>query len=226
MRLLPLLLIITTALQAQIANSTEFGGAVIKERQYENISGSPYLNEEFLNGYFESKFGDKYENIPMRYNAYEDLLEIINKDQKFILQEKYVKRFSYVVVNEDGNQDVVHFATGYEVPGEIENHDFVHILYEGEFTVFERISIKMQEDSSPNSYSGASGFSKTFIKSSRSYIERDGKIESFRVNKRGFIREFPEYKNDIKEIVKENSTNFKDDAEVKEFLRDLEDQIS
>lgn len=47
-----------------------------------NVEGSAYINEEFTDGMVELSNGKKYSGIPLRYNAYNDLIEFRNKAGK------------------------------------------------------------------------------------------------------------------------------------------------
>lgn len=49
-----------------------------EEPKVENIEGSVYLNEEFVDGTVALTTGEKYSNIPLRYNIYNDEIEFRN----------------------------------------------------------------------------------------------------------------------------------------------------
>lgn len=52
------------------------------ELKEDDVEGSAYLNDEFINGTVSLNTGMKYTNIPLRYNVYNDLIEFRSTNGK------------------------------------------------------------------------------------------------------------------------------------------------
>jgi hypothetical protein len=51
-----------------------------RQLTYDDISGSPYVHDNFSEGTIISKNGNQYEKVPLRYNVYDDQIEFKHKD--------------------------------------------------------------------------------------------------------------------------------------------------
>lgn len=67
-----------------------FTMANAQQASTENIKGSPYLNEEFVDGVIT--YANKSLNAPMRYNAHRDLIEYKQNGQTLELEAKEIMK--------------------------------------------------------------------------------------------------------------------------------------
>ncbi len=221
------LIFITGISHAQFASMVgDFIGTPLRTQSYESISGSPYLDEDFNKGTVYTFSGDTYDDISMRYNAYEGLLEVINKETKILLEKDFAKGFSYEYVDNEGREVTVEFTSRLGIDG-LDEETYYQILYNSEnVSLVREISVKLVEGGTPNTYTGTSVTQKQFTRSVNTYVITNGRAEEIKLSKGGFRRAFPEHKNLIKTLIKENKTDFDDLVDLEEFMIEFNDAIS
>ncbi len=176
-----------------------------------DIKGSPYLNDEFINGtiFTTSKF--QFVDVPLRYNIYNDRIEFktpANEIQALATPE-------IVETVEFGNYKMVYIP--YSNTQKI-RYGFFMIEKEGNVSLYSRLEIIFKKAEEPGAYKEAEPAK--FVKKSHSYYIRVGMEEAKKVgSKKGLIEIFPDHNNKISAFIKKNKVKTNKPEKLKELVR-------
>jgi hypothetical protein len=123
--------------QFQLLNRMGSGSGnmmVMLNASYYGIEGTPYHSNDFLGGAFHHSGVGRYEQVMIRYNAYEDWLEIVADGDSLILNPKAVGSFEFI-----HNGIFYLYRNGYRnQDNQIERENYLQVLYEGSFVFMKR----------------------------------------------------------------------------------------
>lgn len=103
----------------------------------DDISGSPYLNPEYVLGIVTTKEGVHYKDIPLRYNCFNDVLEFKKDDKAYDLLPK-----DKAATAEFGGSTFRYLT--YE-PGNESNKAYFQVLEEGKAKLYARYRVNFYE---------------------------------------------------------------------------------
>ncbi|MEP1035117.1 hypothetical protein [Ekhidna sp.] len=221
-----LYLIITLHLQSQIVNANDATGAPIRTSSYDKVEGSPYLNDgNWSSGTIVTQTDQYLSNLKIRYNAYEDELQYLNKGNPFYYENQDVKSFEYSIVDQLGNTERFYFKNGFEHSNKIEKKNFIRVLYDGKFVkALDKIESRKQMVT-PAAY-GESDYEK-FITINNTYVWLNGEIIELGFKKGKLLKLFSSLKGKIQSYLKENIVDFNNSKDISglfQFIdRELED---
>lgn len=176
-----------------------------------DIKGSPYLNDEFINGtiFTTSKF--QFVDVPLRYNIYNDRIEFktpANEIQALATPE-------IVETVEFGNYKMVYIP--YSNKKKI-RYGFFMIEEEGNVSLYSRLEIIFKKAEEPSAYKNAEPAK--FVKKSDSYYIRVGMEEAKKVgSKKELIEIFPDHNKKISAFIKKNKVKTNKPEKLKELVR-------
>lgn len=129
---------------------TDTKGEPISTRTYVDIIGSPYLPSDWQEGLIVLKTGQKYDNIPIRYNMYDDNVEYRQNGEAFFFKKGSVKEFSFR--KKEGNTDKIQlFRCGFENTNKNTGNSYYEVLYDGKYKLLKDYSISILEVKAYNS---------------------------------------------------------------------------
>lgn len=176
-----------------------------------NISGSPYLNDEFVNGSIYTVQKLQYNDIPLRYNIYNDDLE-------FKTPEDVVQALSTPEIVERavfGNTQMVY--SPYLLAGKNRNGFFV-VLEEGKLSLYAKPGIIYREATAAAAYKEAEP--PKFVKKSDEYYLRFGTKQAEIIgNKKELIAAFPDNQDKIKSFISKNKIKTNKPESLKELVK-------
>lgn len=164
-----------------------------------NIDGSPYFLEEnlFRNGtvFYD---GFKYENVPLLYDVYKDMLISKNYESslQFSLISDRVSSFTildhhHVYINTSKDSINIPFKSG-----------FLELLHDGKAQVLVKRSSSLQQTS------GTSDLRKYFLSRTQFFVKKDGNY--FKItNESSFLKLFKDHKAEMKRLLKTNAVKFR-----------------
>ncbi|MCD6353908.1 MAG: hypothetical protein J7L95_00005 [Prolixibacteraceae bacterium] len=161
-----------------------------------DIEGSPYLNNDFLNGtiYTTSKF--RFENVPLRYNIYNDQLEFRTPDNEVqaMAAPEIVEKVEF------GTTKMAYIP--YSNVKKI-RRGFFTVLLEGKASLYQRAEVVFKDATEPGAYKEAEPAK--FIRKPNTYFIRIGMEQAKRVgNKKELVDLFPDHKKEIAAFIKKN----------------------
>lgn len=184
----------------QIGNvSVQPAGNPITVSKYPDIEGTPFLHDG------EWRVGSivwvdkKVDNIPLRYNAYEQEVQYLKNNNPFVFEEG-LKSFAYGITDQNNVFVEYLFVKGDGFPKPINKTKWVRMIYSGNnFQLIQQHEV-LKTKVAPPSY-GAEDITK-FVEDSKDFLLVDGKIvEDGRINQRMFTKAFKEKKKEIKDYV-------------------------
>ncbi len=222
MKLIQTIAFVLISISAFTQDNIKFSNALpIEENRYPEIKGSPYYYEDWVAANIQLKDGSVVEKILMNFNAYENALEL-KKDDKYI--EFDVRKIAKMVVqnapqskNQKGWMDTQSFVYS---PHEKLSNQLVQLLYEGStYRLFKKIdcTIAKHEKNVP----GETVTIQRFNLKETYYLEQDGKLNAFFLNKKGLKNNF-KTDEDIFKWAKSSKINLYTDSGIVSLLEHLD----
>jgi hypothetical protein len=180
--------------------------------------GSPYLNEEWINGKIYTQSGSKTTQMMMRYNAYDGYLEVQYNNGVLALDPTTIKGFSFT---QEGQQHL--FMNGYSSSQhDIQKQDFFEVLYNGNMKLLKRHYITRVEATEPDISTGK--YVDTYIQKERFYlVKSDDSMEEIKL-RRGKVLSMlnNNYRNAIKQYKRDRNLSFRDEQDVAKIVEYLD----
>lgn len=209
---------------AQISNVNDATGSPIRVGSYDKIEGSPYINDgNWSDGTIITQTDKFLTNVKIRYNAFEDELQYLNKGEPFYYANQDLKSFEFSLADKLGNIERFYFENGFEYADEISKKNFVRVLYNGQTVkILEKIEARKQR-MTPASY-GESDYDK-FILTSNQYVWRKGEISELKLKKAKILKEFPSVKDQLSSYFKENILDLSNPKDVKDLFSYIDELL-
>lgn len=215
---------LATVVQAQISNVGDNTGNPLRVRAYDKVEGSPFLNDGNWSAGTVITQTDKYlTNLKIRYNAYEDELQYLNKNVPFFYDNQDVKSFEFSIADPLGNTERFLFKNGFEYADKIKKIDYMRVFYDGKkVKALDRIQARKQKVT-PASY-GESDYDK-FITTSKTYIWLEGKLIDSSFKKSKIMKVFPSMKAQLQRYFKENAVDFSNSKDISDLFEFIDGEI-
>ncbi len=201
LKTLMLLLCFSNAIKAQVY-LRDIQGRVIRETNFVGVIGSPFENDEFLVGNVILTNENEYENVPLKYDIYNDALYFKNtKDEtmlSFVVPVKWFKIAGQTYLNGYPNIDNYSKNTFYGLVA----GNKIKLL----FKVYKTIS-ESTPYNSPN-------VEKKFERYKDYYILKKDKMYKFKPSKKDIINLFVVDAPKINEYIKQEKINFKKEEDL------------
>jgi hypothetical protein len=212
---------------SQISNVSDVGGKPIMTKKYSKIEGSPYYfgTDTWMDGTLYTADGKKIEDIPIRFNGFDNEVEYRKDGNVLIIDNYNLKGFDFYFNSEFGDTKKAKytFRNGFSVPGEIEKTDFYNVIYQGEnFSLIEEFKV-LETRVTPASY-GASEYRK-FVNDKRTYLIINDKVDKFKNRKRDFYNIAPDQKSAIKKQIKQNDLDLNNENHVSFLLEYIDNNL-
>ena len=177
----------------------------------ENIDGSPYLNDEFISGSVYTVQKIQYNEIPLRYNIYnnniefktasDEIQELTNPEiiEKVVMGDIQMVYSPYLMANKN-------------------NNGFFIVLEEGKVSLLAKPEIQFVPATQPAGYKDAEP--PKFIKKSDEYYLRIGTGQAILIsNKKDMIATFPDNQDKIENFVSKNKIKTNKPESLKELVK-------
>lgn len=162
----------------------------------ENIDGSPYLNDDFINGTVFTTSKLQYVDIPLRYNIFNDDLEFrTNNNQVMAMATpEIIERVSF------GEYEMAYvpFASQKKI-----KRGFFKVVISGNISFYARPQILYQQPVEPGAYKEAKPAK--FASKPDTYYLRNGMNEAIKVDKKSEVIDFfPAHNDEVAAFIKKN----------------------
>lgn len=161
----------------------------------EDIEGSPYLNDEFINGTIYTTSQTKYVDVPLRYNIFNEQIEFKPDDDavQALAAPETVEKVEF------GDYKMVYVP--YTLSRKI-RHSFFREIVSGEQAVLlARPQVIFEDAKKPAAYQEAEP--PKFIRKSDDYYIRVGKEPAVMISRKKDLEEvFPNHKNEVRSFIK------------------------
>lgn len=181
---------------------------VISEEQ---IAGSPYLNKEFENGSVYTVQRQQYNEIPLRYNIYNDNLEFKTPDNEIMALA------APEIVEKAVVGSTILTYSPYLLANKTKKGFFL-ILEEGKASLYAKSAVVFQNATEPAAYKDAEPAK--FIKKPDEYYIRIGSEQAVPINsKKDLIAAFPDNRDKIESFINKNKTKTNKPESLKEVVK-------
>jgi len=176
-----------------------------------DIKGSPYLNDEFVNGSIYTIQKLQYNDIPLRYNIYNDNLE-------FKTPEDVVQALSTPDIVDKAVFGETHLVySPYLLSGKNKKGFFI-VLEEGKVSLYSKPGVLFRERTEPGAYKDPEP--PKFVKKSDEYYIRVGTGQAQIIgNKKELIAAFPDNQDKITSFMSKNKTKTNKPESLKELVK-------
>ncbi len=168
-----------------------------------HIEGSPYYNDDFVKGLVLLKDSSFYEDVLLRYNAFDDELEVSFREQIFQIPSK--DQMIFAVIGNDTLKSVKYLS------GNRERWANFYLLASGELTLYAKRSKGFKEKEEPKGYQDAQP-AKYVNKSDEYYWAKEGETLSLISNKKELITYLPEI--DAKNYMKKEKLSLRKEQDL------------
>ncbi|MCF6356222.1 MAG: hypothetical protein L3J54_00325 [Draconibacterium sp.] len=176
-----------------------------------DIKGSPYLNDEFINGTIYTKSKYKFVDIPLRYNIYNDQIEFKTPTNEVLA----LSTPEIVATVAFGDYKMVYLQ--YSGTKKI-RYGFFIIEEEGAASLYSRLGVAFVAAEEPGGYKEAEPAK--FVKKSDSFYIRIGLEAAKKVgSKKEVVEIFPDHHSEISTFIKKNKVKTNKPDKLKELVR-------
>lgn len=175
-----------------------------------DIDGSPYLNDNFINGSIYLSTKVQYADIPLRYNIYNDEIEFEKPDKEVIAlgTPETVEKVVF------GNYTMEYIP--YSIAKKVKRGYFI-VLLDGKGSLYARPVVEYEAPKEPGAYQGP--VPAKFIQKSDKYFIRFGQDAAQLIeNKKELSKLFPDHNHEIEVFVKKNKINTRNRKDLKSLL--------
>lgn len=166
-----------------------------------DIEGSPYLNDDFILGSVFTLDKVQYEDIPLRFNIYNDNLEFKTPEDQ-ILALSHPERVEKAVFGEYTLRYVPYYITKKKV-----KRGFLKLLQEGHVSLYAKADVVYQQPKEAAAYADAEPAK--FLSRMDVYYLKIGNDAAQKVNsKKELLAAFPSHSDEIIRFAKKNKVKF------------------
>ena len=187
------------------------GGERKNELTEADIKGSPYLNDEFVNGSIFTVQMIKYDSIPLRFNIFNDELQFKTPTGEVMALSapEIVEKAVF------GNFLMVY--SPYSQTNKIKKGFFL-ILEQGKASLYAKPGILFQEPTEPAAYKDAEPAK--FVRKADEYYIRIGTEQAILIsNKKDLIAAFPDNQDKIESFISKNKIKTNKPESLKEVVK-------
>jgi hypothetical protein len=176
-----------------------------------NINGSPFLNDEFIEGSLFTTSKTQYVGVPLRYNIYNDQIEFLPGEgpAQELAAPETIEMIEY--------GDYIFEYIPYTVAKKIYRGFFI-VEEKGNATLYSKPQVNFQDAKKPAAYQDA--VPAQFIKRPDTYYIRVGMEPAMLIAKKKDLEEvFPDYENEIADYIKKNKVRPNNPESLKELVQ-------
>ena len=166
------------------------------ELALKDIKGSPYLNDAFISGTIFTTMKTQFNDVPLRYNLFNDDLEFKNPAGEILALAK-PEIVEYAVL---GAHRLVY--ANYSVGGKTKT-GFLLVVEDGKAALLSKQSVIYQEPTEPGAYKEAEPAK--FVRRAEEFYIRTGSTTAKPVNnKKSVLEAFPDNRGQMEDFISKN----------------------
>lgn len=192
-----------------IAVDLNSNGVGIIGKTTPNITGSPYINTEWVRGVVKMTDGTIYKNLKLNYNQIDDRPIFIADNKALQYFANPVKEFVLVNITND-DQTTKIFRNGFPILDDATTSSFYQILSEGKATLIKRATKKMVEERG----AGSIMVSKQIQENSKYYLVVNEQYTRIKKDKKSILDVLKDKKDELTAYLNANHLSLKDDGDL------------
>jgi hypothetical protein len=191
---------------------------VIEAVQATETIGTPYLFDDFEDGFITLADGKNTASLQLNFNIYENRVEFSDAGSIIAVDNEMVDRFSF---NTAGTEMV--FAKGFD-SRRLDNNEFVQVLADGQVKLLKKYEVSFQENVATY---GTATQKDEYISNERYYIYEDAETNQLRsLSERQVLRTLNDHRDEMESYINENDLdieNTEDLARLIQYYNELKD---
>ncbi len=192
----------------------EVQGTQLREIKYEDVTGSPYLFDYWVNGKVTTKSGKHYENMPLKYNVMDDKLIFKHENGNLMYFAEPVTTFE--LLNPDLNISNK-YINGLPVIDHFNNDSYFEVIFSGQTSLFKKTNKKIIE----SKQYGSAVVNKSFNTTNSYFTLSDGNFAKITPTKKAISALFPTKEQELNNYLKKEKIDFKQDKDLKKLFEYL-----
>lgn len=195
-----LFLFVVNVCEAQFLQDIQ--GRVITEQSFTDVIGTPFFNNEFVDGNVVLTNGDKFKNVPIKYSSYGDELFFKNpKDGTLLSFVVPVKSFELLGQT---------YVNGLPAIDNFTKKSYYVLVADYKVKLF----VKNYKTILVNKPYNSASIEKKFEDNKAYYIFKDDKMMRFRPSKKDLLATFYDKSAEIDAFLKKEKLDFKNDIDL------------
>lgn len=183
----------------------DFRAKAVLEKQYTDVKGSPYLQEDWAEGLVKLANGNTYANVPLKYDQVTGELIFRDKAGKVLTFADPVREFKL-----SGQL----FRSGYKVVDSNSDHTFYLVLYDGTSTLLKDARKNIIQHRAYNSATTV----KSIVETPVWYLLINGQPVKVRKDKKSVLAALKTNTAELEKYISENNLNLKDDQDLARLI--------
>jgi hypothetical protein len=195
--------------KAQYYNDLNVNGKPVMLKTAADVTGSPYMYEDWINGSVKLKSGKSY-NVLLKYNLLDDALIYKNSKDEVMEFVDDVKEFT--LSQADGTSE--NFRNGFSNIQGWNDKSYFKVLSEGNSTLLKKERITIQETTDYN----AGMARKNYAKSDTYYLVSNTGSTQLKINKKAILSRFSTRQKEMTDYMASNSIDIKNDGDLSKLF--------
>jgi len=206
--------------QDAFVNTLNLGGqsnvARTWDNRYEGVRGTPYLKNVWQNAQIISIEGKVYNNVPLKYDVYSNLLAVKNsKGDSISTETTNTKEFTWIgtgmtFVKEpllDNTTDLKNFGRLYQ-----------QIFKGNKTTLLKNYRKELLKADYQGGYNANRRYDE-LIDETDYYLKKDTQIEKIKLNEKNIVKFLADKEKEVKDFIKKQKLNLKNETDVVKLLQ-------
>lgn len=197
--------------QMDFFNTYKAGRGDVKTVLEQNdIKGTPFLNDDFIKGTIYTASEQKYVDLPLRYNIYNDELEFKTPEGEVLA----LGTPDIIEAVEYGNFVMVYLP--YTDNTKVKKGYF-KVIHPGDVSLFSKYVVAFKEAGEPNAYDNAKPAE--FARRPDVYYIKIGEAQAKKVgSKKELLAAFPKHQKEVADFVKKNKVKSSNPDKLKSLI--------
>lgn len=177
-----------------------------------DIKGSPYLDDNFVNGSVYTLSKTQYVDVPLRYNIYNDQIEFKTDDNtvQALAAPESIEKIEF------GNYQMVYIP--YSISKKIRRGYFIVLAEGSKASFYEKPQVMFKEATEPGAYKEAGPA--RFVKGADEYYIRVGNSQAkLAGNKKDLLEIFPDNQKQLEAFIKKHNVKSNKPETLKELVQ-------
>lgn len=184
------------------ANTTD--GSPVSSIKYENITGSPYLTDDWSTGLVKLQSGKTYKEVKVKYDQVADELHFENQGKELAFINP-ISEFKLAVAAGEGRSKDLYFKNGFASDPKA----FYQVLADGKVSLIKK-NRKVIVDKTP--FNSATAV-KIIEPQTKYYLHINNKLEPVKNNKKSIFSALSDKKDLLEEYIQKESLNLNQDGD-------------
>jgi hypothetical protein len=199
-------IILVMMLQYVSAQNVQLNNRVLKQHTvYSELSGSPYLTNDWTKGSIILGDGKVVENLDIKFDQFTDAILYKNDNGEELEVAEPVKEFKVKIKNIDRL-----FRAGFKPVGSNTETNFYEVLVDGSLKFLKRFKKEIMTTRDYN----ATSDTKTVTEKISYYIVKDNQPILVLKNEKAILEAIGEKENELNDFIKQNKLKLKDEGDI------------